>query len=172
MKRWVIIGLLGLFFSGCVEGYSHNDLRMLTAYRAKEVCSCLFVQKQTEAYCQAYTVAFPNLASYSVDFETSRFKQRHCSSGRIRLGTVRQILGASWIQFLRSFSMASMIGKWHNQRMVRCAFPFAMVLTLLLGACPTPVAPEGKHGPAERALHPATHRRRVALRLILCFLPR
>ena len=69
MKRWVIIGLLGLFFSGCVEGYSHNDLRMLTAYRAKEVCSCLFVQKQTEAYCQAYTVAFPNLASYSVDFE-------------------------------------------------------------------------------------------------------
>ena len=43
--------------------------------------------------------------------------------------------------------MASMIGKWHNQRMVRCAFPFAMVLTLLLGACPTPVAPEGETWP-------------------------
>ena len=66
--------LLLLFFvlglgTGCAEGYSHNDLRMLTAYRAKEVCSCLFVQQQSEDYCRAYTVAFPNLATYSVDFE-------------------------------------------------------------------------------------------------------
>jgi hypothetical protein len=53
--------------SGCVEGYSHNDLRMLTAYRAKEVCSCLFVQGQSEEFCRAYTVANPNLATYSVN---------------------------------------------------------------------------------------------------------
>ena len=55
--------------SACVEGYSHNDLRMLTAYRAKEVCSCLFVQQQSEAFCEAYTVANPNLATYSVNFD-------------------------------------------------------------------------------------------------------
>jgi hypothetical protein len=63
------VALLMLIFgsSSCVEGYSHNDLRMLTAYRAKEVCSCLFVQRQSEAYCRAYTVASPNLATYSVN---------------------------------------------------------------------------------------------------------
>ena len=45
----LLIFMLG-FGTGCAEGYSHNDLRMLTAYRAKEVCSCLFVQQQTEDY--------------------------------------------------------------------------------------------------------------------------
>ena len=69
MKKFLLMLLPTGLFMGCAEGYSHNDLRMLTAYRAKEVCSCLFVQQQTEDYCRAYTVAFPNLATYSVDLE-------------------------------------------------------------------------------------------------------
>ena len=69
MRKWGLIIAAIVTLAGCVEGYSHNDLRMLTAYRAKEVCSCLFVQQQSEAYCEAYTVASPNLATYSVNFE-------------------------------------------------------------------------------------------------------
>ena len=69
MKKCLPLLLMIGMWVGCAEGYSHNDLRMLTAYRAKEVCSCLFVQQQTEDYCRAYTVAFPNLATYSVDLE-------------------------------------------------------------------------------------------------------
>jgi len=70
MKRaGLALSLLLLGGAGCLEGYSHNDLRMVTAYRAKEVCSCLFVQKQSEDYCRAYTVANPNLATYTVNLD-------------------------------------------------------------------------------------------------------
>ena len=41
MKKCLPLLLMIGMWVGCAEGYSHNDLRMLTAYRAKEVCSCL-----------------------------------------------------------------------------------------------------------------------------------
>jgi hypothetical protein len=67
MIRRATIGLLLLgALSGC-ERYQDNDLELLTAYRAKELCSCLFVMEQSEEYCRAYTVAAPNLATFKID---------------------------------------------------------------------------------------------------------
>lgn len=49
--------------------YQDNDLELLTRYRAKEMCSCLFVMEQTEPYCASYTVQPPDLATYTVDWD-------------------------------------------------------------------------------------------------------
>lgn len=76
--RWgralVALAVLGLGASGCASGrsgrlYDNGDLRLLTAYRAKELCSCLFVVGQTEDFCRAWTRASPNLAGFTVDRE-------------------------------------------------------------------------------------------------------
>ena len=58
-----------LFVLGCMEGYNNHDLDLLTAYRAKDMCSCMFVQGRDEDYCRDWTKASPNLASLSVDTE-------------------------------------------------------------------------------------------------------
>ena len=58
-----------LFVLGCIEGYNNHDLDLLTAYRAKDMCSCMFVQGRDEDYCRDWTKASPNLASLSVDTE-------------------------------------------------------------------------------------------------------
>ncbi|MFO0726988.1 MAG: amidase [Myxococcota bacterium] len=65
MRPRSILVLL-LLLAGC-DRYQDNDLELLTAYRAKELCSCLFVMGQTEDYCRAYTVAAPNLARFEID---------------------------------------------------------------------------------------------------------
>ena len=62
---WLILLVLG-----CVEGYKNHDLELLTAYRAKDMCSCVFVQGRDEDYCRDWTKASPNLASLSVDMDT------------------------------------------------------------------------------------------------------
>ena len=61
-----------LFVLGCMEGYNNHDLELLTAYRAKDMCSCVFVQGRGEAYCRDWTKASPNLASLSVDMDSKR----------------------------------------------------------------------------------------------------
>ncbi len=62
---WLIV-----WFFGCAtEGYNNHDLELLTAYRAKDMCSCVFVQGRDEAYCRDWTKASPNLATMSVDKE-------------------------------------------------------------------------------------------------------
>jgi hypothetical protein len=65
--RW--LALLFLISCGKVSGltYDNNDLELLTAYRAKEVCSCIFVMKQSEEFCAAWTIASPNLATFHID---------------------------------------------------------------------------------------------------------
>ena len=64
---WIVL----LF--GCVqEGYSNHDLELLTSYRAKDMCSCVFVQEREEDYCREWTKASPNLATMSVDMDTKR----------------------------------------------------------------------------------------------------
>ena len=60
---------LVLFVLGCIEGYNNHDLELLTAYRAKDMCSCVFVQGRDEVYCRDWTKASPNLASLSVDMD-------------------------------------------------------------------------------------------------------
>ncbi len=41
--------------------YANNDLQLLTAYAAKEICSCVFVMGQSEEFCGRFTRANPNL---------------------------------------------------------------------------------------------------------------
>jgi hypothetical protein len=60
-----------LIWIGCAqEGYRNHDLELLTSYRAKDMCSCVFVQERDEDYCRDWTVASPNLATLSVNVET------------------------------------------------------------------------------------------------------
>ncbi len=64
-KLW----LLSLVLLGCADspGYGNNDLQLVTAYTAKDMCSCLFVMEQTEEYCLAWTKASPAVARIRVD---------------------------------------------------------------------------------------------------------
>lgn len=56
--------------AGCSQGYDNHDLQLLTSYRAKDMCSCVFVQGRDEDYCRNWTKAAPNLATLVVDTET------------------------------------------------------------------------------------------------------
>ncbi len=64
MMLWIITVLFG-----CNQGYNNHDLELLTSYRAKDMCSCVFVQEREESYCRDWTKASPNLATMSVDLE-------------------------------------------------------------------------------------------------------
>ena len=68
---WKSLTLLVLFFlCGCkADGYDNHDLELLTRYKAKDFCSCMFVMQRDEDYCRDWTVASPNLASIKVDKE-------------------------------------------------------------------------------------------------------
>ena len=64
-----VLAPLLFFLLSCKEGYDNHDLVLLTSYRAKDMCSCVFVQGREEDFCRAWTVANPNLATMTVDHE-------------------------------------------------------------------------------------------------------
>jgi len=68
MRAWWILVALTLATFGC-ERYSANDLELATAYRARELCSCLFVARHTMQFCDEMTAIDPPLATFSVDQE-------------------------------------------------------------------------------------------------------
>jgi hypothetical protein len=55
--------------AGCDNAgrYERNDLELVTAYTAKDFCSCMFVMGRDEAYCRAWTQANPQVARVEVD---------------------------------------------------------------------------------------------------------
>ena len=61
--------LLLLNLLACNEGYDNHDLVLLTSYKAKDICSCIFVQGRDEEYCRQWTKAKPNFATISVDMD-------------------------------------------------------------------------------------------------------
>ncbi len=74
MKRCLVTALgLSLLSLAAACGDSHprpyanNDLELITAYTAKEVCSCRFVMLQSAEYCKAWTKASPAVATFRVD---------------------------------------------------------------------------------------------------------
>jgi hypothetical protein len=74
MKRTVLLGALLLSLTACGSGssrriYDNNDLELVTAYTAKDACSCLFVVEQDEAFCRAFVKANPAVASFTIDRE-------------------------------------------------------------------------------------------------------
>jgi hypothetical protein len=66
-----LAALVALGFLGAIPGakgrYPNSDPALAAAYRAKETCSCLFVQGRDEAYCRAWTEARPDVARVEVD---------------------------------------------------------------------------------------------------------
>ena len=63
--------VMSLLLIGCADtGYNNHDLELLTSYRAKDMCSCVFVQQREESYCRDWTKASPNLATMTVDLNT------------------------------------------------------------------------------------------------------
>ena len=58
--------------SGSDRRYERNDLQLLTAFAAKEMCSCLFVMQRDELYCREYSRQDPNLRTYDIDWTQKR----------------------------------------------------------------------------------------------------
>ncbi len=64
-----MILVLPFLFSCKADRYDNHDLELLTRYKAKDFCSCMFVMQRDEDYCRDWTVASPNLASIKVNEE-------------------------------------------------------------------------------------------------------
>ncbi len=60
------LGALGAI-PGVMGRYPNSTPALAVAYRAKETCSCLFVEGRDEAYCRAWTEARPDVARVRVD---------------------------------------------------------------------------------------------------------
>ncbi|MCA9710872.1 MAG: hypothetical protein KDK70_33830 [Myxococcales bacterium] len=71
MTRRLALALL-LLAAACREGYDNNDAELAVRQRAKEMCSCLFVQQRDEAYCRAFTRVTPDVAKPDVDYARKR----------------------------------------------------------------------------------------------------
>lgn len=68
----LIIAAAFALLAGCSEGYDNNDAELAVRQKAKETCSCIFVQQRSETYCAAWTKVSPNVATASVDREEKR----------------------------------------------------------------------------------------------------
>jgi hypothetical protein len=70
-SRRLLLPLLGALATACSAGggreYDNNDLQLITAYTAKEMCSCLFVMEQDEAYCRTWTRQSPAIYTLRID---------------------------------------------------------------------------------------------------------
>jgi hypothetical protein len=74
MRRLMVLGALLPVLASCDSGsgrrlYDNNDLELLTAYTAKDACSCLFVMEREEAFCRAFVKASPAVARLTIDSE-------------------------------------------------------------------------------------------------------
>lgn len=74
------LALAALGFLGAIPGvkgrYPNSDPALAVAYRAKETCSCLFVQERDLAWCRAWTEARPDIARVEVDAQAHRVRAR------------------------------------------------------------------------------------------------
>jgi hypothetical protein len=69
----VLLSALGAGLASCERGgrriYDNNELELVTAYTAKDACSCLFVMEREEASCRAWVKASPAVAQLRIDTE-------------------------------------------------------------------------------------------------------
>ena len=95
MKRLVL--LLGLVAVGTTAScgsdtptrpYRYNDLLLINAFTAKELCSCLFVAEMPEDYCLEWTRESPAVATARIDE-----KNKSVQSGALLLWSRT----ASWV---------------------------------------------------------------------------
>ena len=73
MKRALLMGTsmctLIMMLLGCGDDrvYHNSELLMLTTFRAKMMCSCLFAMEMEESFCKEWSRQSPDVASYKVD---------------------------------------------------------------------------------------------------------
>ncbi len=71
--RAVLLGALLCLLASCERGgrrrYENNDLVLVTAYTAKDACTCLFVMEREEEFCRAFVKASPSVARLTIDTE-------------------------------------------------------------------------------------------------------
>lgn len=66
-------GLLAALLAGCGgDGtvrppYANNDLQLLTAFTAKELCACVFVMRRDEVFCERFARQSPNVKTFRID---------------------------------------------------------------------------------------------------------
>ena len=90
--RWAAaLSLLAACGNPAGPEYSHNDLRLITAYTAKNACSCLFVMEMDEAYCRAFAKQAPTVYSLSIDKEN----QTVGSTALLLWGTTARFIDAT-----------------------------------------------------------------------------
>jgi hypothetical protein len=72
MKRALLVAA-ALALAGCGKTngppYDNNDLQLLTAYTAKEMCSCVFAMGRDDDFCAAWTRQSPDLKTFQVDHD-------------------------------------------------------------------------------------------------------
>jgi hypothetical protein len=71
--RGVLLAALLSLLTACKSGgrrtYENNDLQLVTAYTAKDACTCLFVMEREEEFCRAFVKASPPVARLTIDTE-------------------------------------------------------------------------------------------------------
>jgi hypothetical protein len=68
LGRGLVLVLVAFGITGC-NRYKQNDLELLPAFTSKSMCSCMFVMKQTEAFCREWTRVDPDAKTISIDTE-------------------------------------------------------------------------------------------------------
>ncbi len=70
MKRLLLLSLsVGVLSCGgsSTREFSRNDLQLVTAHYARDLCTCRFVMEMDEAFCNAWVKASPSVSRASVD---------------------------------------------------------------------------------------------------------
>ena len=69
-----------------------------THHVAKMICSCLFVSKQTEAYCIDYARTNPNIAKSKIDYENKTVESTFAGFSKARAVFLNEQLGCQLLQ--------------------------------------------------------------------------
>jgi hypothetical protein len=77
MRRALVLGAALASVSGCgfprgTLVYPNNDETLGAAAAARQACSCLFVMKRSEAFCQDWVRVSPDLPRWSADLKARR----------------------------------------------------------------------------------------------------
>lgn len=75
MKYFINMIVLALMLAGlsaCESRYHENDLELISAYRARTMCSCMFTEGNSEEFCAAYSLQSPAVATYRIDVDKQR----------------------------------------------------------------------------------------------------
>jgi len=68
MRKLVVLVLFLVL--GDHNRYRANDAEIVTAFTAKQTCSCVFVMKRSEDFCHGFARQDPEVTTTSIDRET------------------------------------------------------------------------------------------------------